>query len=387
MLARRVSLTLTLLTALASGAWGQSAAFGEDVLYVWSFDTDQKSSDFLAVVDVDSAQVVKTVPVGLVGGAHHTEHRMPAGGFFFANSFAAGTTFRFNVSEPRSPRIEGAFAARGPYTFPHAFERLPNGNVLATFHHRGEGKSEPGGLVELDERGGYLRGANAADPAVDPDIRPYSLAILPGLDRVVSTTADMHGELLARSVQVWRLSDLALLKTVLLPKGERGDENLMPAEPRVLADGRSVIVSTFSCGLYLLTELASESPAVTHLKTFPYEPPHRCALPVRIGEYWVQTVPTAESLVSLDVSDPSNPKLVQELKLGTDYRPHWIAADADGNRIVVTGRGAMEHRVLLIRFDPVSGRMESDASISFDRETWPHGETGRATPHGALFYR
>jgi hypothetical protein len=377
---------LPALAAFATVLQESGPASSDDVLYVWSFDTDQESSDFLAVIDADSGSLLETVPVGLIGGAHHTEHRMPVGNVFFANSFTAGTTFRFDVSNPRAPRIEGSFVERGPYTFPHSFERLSNGNVLATFHHRDRGSGEPGGLVELDSRGNYLRGADAADPDVDPDLRPYSLAILPELDRVVTTTADMHGELLARSVQLWRLSDLALSKTLLLPKGERGDENFMPAEPRVLADGRSVIVSTFSCGLYLLTELASESPTVTHLKTFPYEPPHRCALPVRLGDYWVQTVPTSESLVSLDVSDPLHPKLVQELKLGADYRPHWISADSDGDRIVVTGRGAMEHRLLLVRFDPRSGRMELDRSISFDRETWPHGETGTATPHGALFY-
>ena len=46
------------------------------------------------------------------------------------------------------------------------------------------------------------------------DIRPYSLAVVPQLDRVVTTSADMHGMKAGRSVQVWRLSDLALLHTV-----------------------------------------------------------------------------------------------------------------------------------------------------------------------------
>jgi hypothetical protein len=62
----------------------------------------------------------------------------------------------------------------------------------------------------------------------------------------------------------------------------------------------------------------------------------------------VQTVPTSEALVSLDLSDPSAPRLVQELKLGENYRPHWMAADRSGSRIVVTGRGDMQHRVLLV---------------------------------------
>ena len=93
---------------------------------------------------------------------------------------------------------------------------------------------EPGGLVELDQEGRYLRGTDAADPDVDPQIRPYSLAILPEIDRVISTTADMRGKLLPTSVQLWQLSELRLMKTVLLPPGEHGDENQMPAEPRAL---------------------------------------------------------------------------------------------------------------------------------------------------------
>jgi hypothetical protein len=79
-----------------------------------------------------------------------------------------------------------------------------------------------------------LRGVSAANP-VDPDLRPYSLAVVPLLDRVGTTSADMHGRLVGRSVQVWRLSDLILLHTVLLPPAPRGDEHLHPAEPRVLA--------------------------------------------------------------------------------------------------------------------------------------------------------
>ena len=367
----------------------------DDVLYVWSWDTDQKSTDFLAVVDVDVdsssyGTLLDTVPVDLVGGAHHTEHRMPDGGTFFANAFAAGTTFAFDVSLPSAPHVSSSFQGRGPYTFPHSFERLPNGNVLVTFQNRGDGNVEPGGLAELDAGGNYVRGADAADRDVVPDIRPYSLAILPELDRVVTTTADMRGQLQGRSVQIWQLSELRLLKTLVLPGGDRGDENVWPAEPRVLSDGRTVLVNTFSCGLYRLVGLDTDEPQATYLRNFPYEPPHRCALGIRTGEFWVQTVPTSESLVALDISDSARPQIVDELKLGDGYRPHWIAPDSDGDRIVATGRGEMVHRVVLVRFDTKTGQLALDpqfGELSFERESWPHGDTGTATPHGAIFSR
>ncbi len=62
----------------------------------------------------------------------------------------------------------------------------------------------------------------------------------------------------SRQLQIWRLSDLALLHTITLPDGPAGDESRLTAEPRVLADGRTVLVSTFACGLYLMEGLASD---------------------------------------------------------------------------------------------------------------------------------
>ncbi len=372
-------------------------------LYVWAWDADRQSVDFLAVIDGDSrsrgyGSLVTTVPTDVVGRAHHTEHVMPSGGVFFANSFDAGTTFLFDVSDPAHPRIAGSFGARGPYTYPHSFARLPNGNVLATFQNRGEGNRRPGGLVELDPDGGMVRASDAAAPDIDRGIRPYSLVVLPELDRVVSTTTDMRAEVTARSVQVWRLSDLELLKTVVMPAGERGSEPYLPAEPRVLTDGRTVVVNTFTCGLYLLSGLEGTDPEATLIHTFPFQPPRQtCALPVVIGRYWVQTVPAAEALISLDMSDPANPKPVHELRLGDEYRPHWISADPGLPRIVVTGRGAMLHRVLIVQVDTTTGGMVLDPAfrdpgsdrpgVRFDRDRWPHGTTGAAVPHAALFSR
>ena len=44
------------------------------------------------------------------------------------------------------------------------------------------------------------------------------------------------------------LSDLKLIRTVRLPHGPRGNEGNDPAKPRVLADGRTVVVSSFNSG-------------------------------------------------------------------------------------------------------------------------------------------
>ncbi len=171
---------------------------GSRYLYVWAWDFDERDSDFLSVLDVDPAspsygEVLSSIAVGVVGGAHHTEHVMGASDRLFVNAFAAGRTFVMDVSNPLAPRVASSFTTAGGYAFPHSFERTPSGTVLATFQAKANSRAEPGGLVELDALGNFIRGADAANP-IDPELRPYSLTLLPRLDRVLTTSADMTGD-------------------------------------------------------------------------------------------------------------------------------------------------------------------------------------------------
>ena len=73
-------------------------------------------------------------------------------------------------------------------------------------------------------------------PAPLPDalLTPYSLVILPAQDRVISTASSMHLETIFSGVsyQVWRLSDLKLLKTSYFDVGENRYSQIGPQEPR-----------------------------------------------------------------------------------------------------------------------------------------------------------
>jgi hypothetical protein len=393
------------LLLLAAGGCSPIASKGESDgsthLFVWAWDVDHASGDFLAVVDVDRrsatyGQVITTLPTLAGRGAHHIEYEMSTSQLF-ANSFGTGHTYVFDLSDPVHPRLFSEFGDAGPYTHPHSFARTLSGTVLATYQGLAADHGATGGLVELDDRGEMLRATSAADP-LDPDIRPYSLAVIPQLDRVVTTTADMHGERVGRSVQVWRLSDLALLHTVLLPPGPRGDEHLHPAEPRLLGDGKSVMITTFRCGMYLLTGLDS-IPVATLVRAFPWSAvageDTDCNVPVRSGRFLVQPVGTTGSLVVLDVSRPEAPVIVDELGFGIDARPHWLALEPGGRRIVMTGGGTLAGGVYLVDMDPETGklRLASDLpatgsgipGIQFDRDEWPHGKSGPAFAHGAVF--
>jgi hypothetical protein len=374
-------------------------------LYLWTASADTTQPDFLAVLDVteDSSRygrLVTTLPVsGRKNMPHHVEHELAPDRRLFANGFDAGRSFVFDLSDPAAPRLAGEFGDLEGYRHPHSYLRLPNGNVLATFQmrHGAEGMA-PGGLVELAPDGKVVRSASADAPGVDPKTRVYSAGIVPALDRIITTTSDMYERTPAsRQLQVWRLSDLSLLHTIVLPDGPRGGESELTAEPRVLGDGRTVLVSTFGCGLYLMEGLEGDSPSGRLVASFPTKQGSYCAIPAIAGRYYLVTVPAYSAVVSLDISDPSAPREVSRLTLGANDVPHWLSLSPDRNRVVVTGYRDMKHRVVIARFDTASGRLAMDERFrepgaaepgyTMSGKTWPHGGTGAGIPHGAVFSR
>jgi hypothetical protein len=414
-----VFLLVGVMNVVAADKSAASSQAGSSYLFVWAGDAAHTATDFLSVVDVNPSspeygQIVATVPIG-VGGTmpHHTEYEFPQSKMLFANGWVSGRTFIFDLNDPLKPRLAGDFKERTGYTFPHSFARLPNGNLLGTFQSHSEGYTPGGGLVEVDEKGNVIRSSSALDPAVDKDlIWPYSLAVDTKLDVVITSSTPMGwprwkpmpegswplkkvNEQVTAQVQVWRLSNLKLLKTVTLADSN-GKHNQWPAEPRLLADG-SIYVNTFSCGLYLMNNVNAPQASAQLVYTFPGNGEDMdaiCAVPVVVGHYWVQTVGELPGLIVLDVSNPEKPVEVSRLVLDKKFTmPHWLAADRKGNRLVLTG--ADQSWLLLLRLDPRTGKLSTDeafhnagaksAGISFDRSDWPHGKNGPAVVHGALF--
>ena len=397
--ARLVNLLLTCICATSLHAQGNASS---DYLYAWTGSTDSTQPDFLAVFDVRPSsssygRLLTTLPVpGHRNRPHHTEYQMPADGRLFANGFATGQTFIFDIKDATHPKIAEQFGDVAGMMHPHSFVRLPNGNVLATFQMQHDSMGvEPGGLAELTNRGQLVRWMSANGTAVDRRVRPYSALIIPKLDRIVTTTTDMDGKAQIPTVQLWRLSDMQLLRTFDLPQGPRGDEASMTAEPRLLEDGRTVLVSTFSCGLYLLRGLDGPTPSGEIVSSFPRKQGTYCAVPVIAGHYYLVTVPAWSAVVSLDISNPAAPKEVSRLVLGENDVPHWIAIEPNHQRVVVTGYGDLAHRIVMAKFDETTGQLTLDAQfrdagapapgVRMDNKTWPHGGSAAGTPHGAVF--
>jgi len=406
MLRLLTSLTLVALAGCDGDPSGPEES-PRQYLYLWTAAADGTQPDFLTVLDVTErderyGRLVTTLPVpGKGNGNHHTEHEMPADGQLFANGFESGQTFVFDLREPERPRIAAQFGDVEGYSHPHTFVRLPNGNVLATFqmrHEHGDGGMRTGGLVEMTPAAATVRSKSADFEGADPSMRVYSAAVVPAFDRIVTTTTDMHGDSPAsRNIQVWGLGDLALQHTFPLPDGPVGNEGLLTAEPRLLKDGKTVLVSTFRCGLYLLEGLDGDAPSGRMVASFPQMEGEFCAIPVIAGDYYLVTVPAWNAVVSLDISDPAAPREVSRLTLQPDDIPHWIAISPDQRRVVVTGYAGMQHQVFIARFDPASGQLALDehfreegaaeAGFRMDDKTWPHGGAAKGIPHGAVFSR
>jgi len=369
-------------------------------LFVWAMETGRPKAampiqhgngrDFIAVFDVAPnatpfAKLVAMLPVGNGAKmAHHTNYAMPPNDVLYANDWLGDRTYVFDLHDPRHPRLIRQFGNAGPYMYPHSFVYLPSGDTLATFQYSRGYNRAPGGLVEFDPHGRIVRSSSAADPRVDPNIRPYSLAVVAGLNRVVTGSADMMGAQASHVVQIWRLSDLRLLATIVLPKPSRWYEDSAAdsSEPRLLSDGKTVVVPTFDCGLYIVRNLGSDKPTLQHVYDFGYRV---CEVPVVIGNYLVETMQSGHTIVSLDVSDPAHPREVGHIVLGPNDGPHWISVEPGGDRIAITGYGAMQTHLRFAKMDRTTGRLTLlPQSIDFTRR-WPDGWNGSAIPHGAVF--
>ena len=246
---------------------------------------------------------------------HHTYYEYPDDDLLFANGWVTGQTFVIDLRNPRDPKLASQFTGIEGYSYPHSFARLPNGNVLATFQAQGDRYAPTGGLVEIDAQGHGVRSASAATSEINTELTwPYSLLVLPQIDRAVSTSADMGmppwDEWIYHDtyhVQIWSLNELRLVASVPLPEVEQGPHHISPAEPRVLSDG-TVYVNTFNCGLYRLDGVEGTTPSATFVYSFPggTQMGLECAVPVVYEHYWIQTVPALPGLIVLDVTDPTN---------------------------------------------------------------------------------
>lgn len=408
---------LAVIAAACSRVPAPYPATAARYLYVWAGDKDEKQSDFLAVVDVRTlsatyGEVVATVPVGMSATLpHHLEYSLPdSGQLLFANGHHHEAIYLFDTRDASHPSLARTATAVPPLRYPHDMIRMPNQHLLVGYL-RSEGRSPlagdstlpggHGGIAELDTNGVLLRSASAADSAFTVPIRPYSFAILPGIDRFLMTSALMMEDTSADVIQIWRISDLTRIATIQVPPARLPDGTLLPHghelpfEPRVMPDG-SVLFNAYGCGLYHVTGLDRPQAQIRNVFSFsvPTQRQGACGVPVVVGHYWIMAVGRAHMLVTIDVTDPAHPREVARLFADSIFRPHWMAKDPGADRIIVGAENGGENRMLMARLDRSTGALAWDESfggadglrgLSFRRENWPHGPSGEAFGHAAVF--
>jgi hypothetical protein len=294
--------------------------------------------------------------------------------------------------------------------------RLPNGNLLLGFL-RSEGPSPVaaekivpgghGGLAEYTSDGKLIRMASAAVPHLKEPVRVYAMVPMLDIDRLVTTSAPMMEDFSADVVQVWRYSDLKLLHTIAVPPGKRADGSPLPGAakypfgPKRMSDG-SILMNSFGCGFYRLTRIASDGPRLDHVYTIQTPEPPRpdasrgaCSIPTLIGHHWIMPVGRAHTVVVLDISNPAAPREVSRLDTPADFNPHWSAKDPHANRIIVGAELGGEQGMYMLRFDERTGRLSFDQDfgaatgkpgyLDLAGQNWPHGASGEAWAHAALF--
>lgn len=390
-------------------------------LFLFAGDQDEADSDFLAVIDLrpespDLGNVIATTPIGLKASMpHHMEYSMPPEGeFIFMNAHHHELSMLVDVSDLRAPRVVKTFDPPPPLRYPHDYSRTPKGTRLVGFlRSQGQGPDPTetvtpgnhGGIAEYSAEGTLLR-TTSAETASSSSVRPYAFAFLPDIDRLVVTSAPMMETTWADVMQIYRYSDFALLKTIDLPPGRLPDGRQIEGShragfgPRVLPDG-SVFFNAYGCAFYRLTDIDSDSPRLDNV--FTLETPEAapgawmrgsCGIPVVFEDYWFMPVGQLHVVIVLDIADPAEPREVFRLRTPETFNPHWLARDPRSNRLVLGAELGGEEGFYLLRFDARSGKLSFDPAVEGDGRTgylsltnqsWPHGPSGPAWGHAALF--
>jgi hypothetical protein len=373
-------------------------------LYLWagSGTSTKTGVDMIVVVDADPASakygtVIGALTVDTAGRMpHHTEFQLPHSGSFFVNDFSADRSYLIDFSNPVHPRLAGhVMPVPGAHTA-HSFARTPNGHVIATIQF-GDGKhaGNPGGVAEFDGEGKFVRYSSSLDPAFPgARIRTYGLTLLPAIDRAVTTSSPMDSETVVNTVQVWRLSDLKILKTLTVPAVATDSAYKFPFELRTLADGKTVMMNTYECGFYRISGLDSE-PKLERVLTMTEPKNFGCSVPVISGHFMLMPIAYAHRYATIDISDPSHPVEVSSVATDTTFYPHWAALDPRSDRVVVDDQGDGAPLVMIGHFNATTGVLTWDEKfrdagatkpgVSFMKGVWPNGFKGMIMPHGAVF--
>ncbi len=371
---------------------------GDNHAYVWSMAMDSTGRDGLLVLDMDTTSATYGSVIGEVmldsGGLmpHHIERRVHTDGRVIGNTWVGNKSWVLDVSTPAAPRIVNTFQTAGNVMgWAHDYARLPNGNTLVAFNAGPGDYAGPGGVGEVDADGAVVQSAMATMAGLgDTAATPYVVTALPG-DRALVGLGEMgmgadYKYHAVNMLQTWSTKPLAPLALVPLPPNGSDAGHIAPSSIWSMANGE-VFTNTFYCGLYHVTGVEGDAPIATRVFTFPGGTDETlCAVATPIGNYWVQAVAALPGVMVLDLSVPTEPRVVSQLTLdSTAFKGvHWVSSNKQGNRVAITGEGGW---LVMARFDPATGAIALDDKFITPGSAAPgimvHNRAGQMLhPHG-----
>jgi len=410
---RRIAWAMVLLAALAGCGTRPGAVppSNDHWLVVWAEDADRRHSDFLAVLGEDGS-VVRTIPVKSAGnGPQGLSSELRRDRRVFATGGLSNRTFVFDLRDPRQGtllRVDDPGTSR-PLAEPHGVATAPGGRAIVACAdetgYRGEPREvlqSPGGLRVLGDDGRFVQDVPARDKAARGFIvAPTGIAVQPSLRRLVTTseghsaTPTTGGEMIpGMTVQLWSVAGPTFEKNLILPAGDRGEENLAPRTPAFLHRKPALVVNANEGGgIYLSDTMDLADPVFRLVKDYGAAARPDGAAVTPDDRFYLTMLAGTGRLVSLSLADMHAVREVSSVALGrasAGDATGALAMSLDGTRVAVSDGTT----VRLVRVDP-AGRLRVDGSfrdektgavgVSFDRVAWPHGSTGPARARALLF--
>jgi len=401
----------------------------EPYLLVWAGDDDGHDEDFLAVLDANPrsrryGRVLATIPVGSARNEPHGINTLArTDGLVVATGLRSDRVFVFDMRDPLRGALRRVIepSAARVLRAPVAVVTERSGPVFVAqadrARYRGYGREvldAPGGLLEMDLPGRAIRERSAAGadtrayvvaPSGGAVVRDQLITTNPGHGWIDTTQTDFLPGIV---VQVWSLRQRRVRATVPLESGPRGEENLGPLTAVPVPGRRTLYVNTHDGGaLYVSDSVDLERPAFRLAYDFGADSRPSGAAVTPDGRYYVTALAGRDEVVGLDLRDPWHPVRAFRVSIPAQRAmkagPSALAMSADGGKIAVADytvdvpayRLDGDRRVHMLRFDEETGVLRLDerfrdeqtdeVGVSFDRNTWPHGDTGPARPHGVLF--
>jgi len=358
----------------------------EAILYVWTSDGDQKDPDFLTTIDVNPkspsyGKIIATTPTSSPANeAHHFGYTVNADRIFAGGLFS-NRLFIYDVaSDPKHPKLVKTvpdLAASTGYSGPHTFYAVPGGVLIAMLGSKDGGA--PGGLVQLDNDGNFVKAMPAPNYMYDVGIKPELNLIVtsswahPHAVKAGNTPMDQVGD----EVVVWDYKTGKVLQEEHLDKA--------PLEVRWLhgAAARGGFINCAFGNSLWYWEVGKDGKLVftrvVKLADGSIPADMRISYDNR---YLFVSLFGGGAVQQYDVEEPLHPKLVstvsipqaQMLKLTPDNKRLYVS-----NSLLSNLDGKVPYAVRLVNVTPTGLVIDPKFDVDFE-----HLATGRARPHDML---